>query len=136
MISLAVSLILALIFCIFRYQFCGIFSFELNDPNVIKRAAEILLIYTFYNALAPLGEVASKAFEGMGSGIKSLILTILRESILTLLFAYLFAFVLNMGALGVYLGLVAGLSLGSIISFMVVKIYSKKLKEYETASST
>ena len=72
----------------------------------------------------------------MGSGIKSLILMILRESILTLLFAYLFAFVLNMGAFGVYLGLVAGLSLGSIISFMVVKIYCKKLKEYETASST
>ena len=134
MLPLVISIVIALMFFIFRYQFCGIFSIELNDSNVINRAAEILLIYAFYNVLTPLGEVASKAFEGIGSGLKSFILTVLRENILTLVFAYVFAFILNMGVFGVYLGLVVGLSLGSVISFMIIKIHAKKFNECENTA--
>ena len=128
-LATSIAAIIALLLFLFPYQFCGIFSIEMTDLSVINRAAEILTIYAFYNVLTPLGLVASRTFEGVGNGLKSLLLSLSREIAAPLLFAYLLGITLGMGVFGVYVGMVVGLSLGSIISFIIVKRYSMKLKK-------
>lgn len=129
LLSFSITAIIAVLLFIFPNEFCGIYSLTLSDPAVIARAAEILSILAFYNILNPIGTVSSKSFEGMGSGLKSLILSLLREIILTLALSYLFGIVLNMGVFGVYIGLVAGVSIGSIIDYIVLRHTSNKLKK-------
>ena len=121
-IGLGVTVIIALIFFIFPHQFCGIFSLSLSDTNVIDRAAEILMIMTFLNLLAPLQLISIKSFQGMGKGLISLILSIFSEA-LPLLVAYLLGIILSIGIFGVYSGLVIGYSLAAIICYILIKFY-------------
>ena len=128
-LTLIGSVILTLILFIFPHQVCGIFSLTLSDLGVIERASEILMIMAFLYILSPLLTMGIKSFQGMGKGLFSLLLSLLSQVILTLIFAYLLGIILNMGVLGVYLGLVVGYSLASIISFSIIKLYIPKLKK-------
>ena len=51
----------------------------------------------------------------------------MREFILVLLFACLFAFPLGLGEIGVYIGMLAGGFIGSIIAYIIIEIYVKRL---------
>lgn len=128
MLALSASVIVALIFFIFPHQICGIFGLTLSDSLVIDRASEILMILAFLYLLSPLQIMAIKSFQGMGKGLISFCLSLLDQIILTLVFAYLFGIILNMGVFGVYLGLVVGYSLAAIISFSIIKLYIHRLK--------
>ncbi len=128
MLALSVSVIVALIFFIFPHQICGIFGLTLSDPLVIDRASEILTILTFLYLLSPLQIMAVKSFQGMGKGFISFCLSLLSQIIFTLIFAYLFGLILNMGVFGVYMGLVVGYSIAAIISFSIIKFYIHRLK--------
>ena len=75
----------------------------------------------------PFGATAANVFQGLGKGTVSLGLTIIREFILVLLFACLFAFPLGLGEIGVYIGMLAGGLIGSIIAYIIIEIYVKHL---------
>lgn len=128
MLALSVSVIIALIFFIFPHPICGIFGLTLFDSLVIDRASEILMILAFLYLLSPLQIMAIKSFQGMGKGFISFCLSLLAQIILTLVFAYLFGIILNMGVFGVYVGLVVGYSLAAIIFFSIIKLYAHRLK--------
>ena len=128
MLSLSVTISVSLIFFIFAHPICSIFSLTLTDPAVIDRASEILMIQTFMYVLSPLQIMAIKSFQGMGKGFISLGMSILSQVLVTLAFAYLFGIILNMGVFGIYSGLVVGYSLASIICFVIIKLYIRKLE--------
>ena len=46
------------------------------------------------------------------------------------IFAWLFAFVFNMGVVGIYLGLVVGMQVGSIIGYVYVNYFLKRHEGY------
>ena len=69
----------------------------------------------------PFGATAANVFQGLGKGTVSLGLTIIREFILVLLFACLFAFPLGLGEM------LAGGLIGSIIAYIIIEIYVKHL---------
>ena len=75
----------------------------------------------------PIGLIPGAFFQSLGKGSISLGLTIIRENILSTLSIYIFAFVLNMGILGVFLALVLGKLVGSLIGFLYANYYSKNL---------
>ena len=118
LLSLAITLAICAIFFIFAYPICEIFNFQAGNLALVERSAEILRILAFYNCLISFGATAAYTYQGVGSGFKSLGLTILRELILSMAFAYIMGIILDMGVFGVYLGAVIGMNMGSLIGFI------------------
>ena len=129
MISLIITVIICAFFFFFAYPISESFNFISGNPEMINRTAEVLRIMVFYNLFIPFGSTAIYVYQGVGSGFKSLILTLLREIILSVGLAYLFGFTFKMGIFGVYLGAIVGMILGCLIGFVCIIIYKKKFKK-------
>lgn len=129
LVSLIITLVFTVVFLLFAHPICDVFNFMSNNSMLINRSAEILQLLVFYNFLIPFGATAAYVYQGVGSGFKSLALTVLRELILSMGFAYLMGIVLNMGIFGVYLGAIIGMNIGSFIGFICIWIYNLKFKK-------
>lgn len=129
LLSLAITLSISAIFFIFAHPLCGIFNFQAGNIALVDRSAEILKILVFYNFLISFGATAAYTYQGVGSGFKSLGLTVLRELILSMAFAYIMGITLKMGVFGVYLGAIIGMNMGSFIGFIFIWIFNKKFKK-------
>ncbi len=127
-LSLAITLLICGVFFVFAHPICEVFNFQAGNPELVSRAAEILQILVFYNCLISLGATAAYTYQGVGAGFKSLALTVLRELLLSMAFAYLLAIPLNMGIFGVYLGAIIGMNLGSIIGFVIIWKFNLNFK--------
>lgn len=135
LVSLLVTALICAIFFVFAYPISEAFNFISGNPEMIARTAEVLRIMVFYNLFIPFGAIATYVYQGVGSGFKSLVLTLLREIVLSVGLAYLFAIVFKMGIFGVYLGAIVGMILGCFIGFACILIYEKKFrKECESFS--
>ena len=86
------------------------------------------IIFLFYPTVA-LGMFSSSMFQGTGKGMNALIVTIWRTIILAPPFALLFSMVLNMGLLGIWLGIVIANITGSLTAFAWARIYLNGLNE-------
>ena len=62
--------------------------------------------------------VLSDVSQGTGKGMNALITTIIRTLVLTPLFSVVFAFILDLGLPGVWLGIAAGNSVGAAVAFL------------------
>ena len=129
LISLIITVLICSIFFIFAYPLCDTFNFQAHNPTLVQRAAEILQTFVFYNILISFGATAAYVYQGVGSGFKSLSLTVLRELILSMAFAYLFGIVFSMGVFGVYLGAIIGMNIGSLIGFAFIWAFNMKFKK-------
>ena len=129
LISFLTTLIICAIFFAFAYPISEYFNFISGNEMMIGRTAEVLRIMVFYNIVIPFGATAAYVYQGIGSGFKSLLLTILRELILSVFFAYLLGIVFEMGVFGVYLGAIVGMAIGCFIGFACIKLYERKFKK-------
>ena len=96
---------------------------------MVNRSAEILQLLVFYNFLISFGATAAYTYQGVGSGFKSLAITLLRELVLSMALAYILGITFNMGVFGVYLGAIIGMNIGSIIGFVCIWIFNLKFKK-------
>lgn len=128
LLSLAITLAIGASFFIFAYPICEVFNFQAGNLALVVRSAEILRMLVFYNCLISLGATAAYTYQGVGSGFKSLSLTVLRELVLSMAFAYIMGIVLDMGVFGVYLGAIIGMNIGSVIGFVCIWIFNMKFK--------
>ncbi|AMK15498.1 MATE family efflux transporter [Methanobrevibacter olleyae] len=128
-ISFIITLIICTVFFVFAYPISESFNFISGNTEMINRTAEVLRIMVFYNLFIPFGATAAYVYQGVGSGFKSLSLTILRELILSISFAYLLAITFKMGIFGLYLGAIIGMILGCFIGFGSILIYERKFKK-------
>lgn len=129
LLSLAITLLICLIFFIFAYPICEVFNFQAGNIALVERSAEILQLLVFYNCLISFGATAAYTYQGVGSGFKSLALTILRELVLSMAFAYVMGITFGMGIFGVYLGAIIGMNIGSVIGFAFIWIFNLKFKK-------
>lgn len=129
LLSLAITLAICLIFFVFAYPICEIFNFQAGNIGLVHRSAEILRLLVFYNCLISFGATAAYTYQGVGSGFKSLGLTVLRELVLSMAFAYIMAIPMHMGVFGVYLGAIIGMNIGSIVGFAFIWIFNRKFKK-------
>ncbi|SEK43015.1 putative efflux protein, MATE family [Methanobrevibacter gottschalkii] len=129
LISLTITLVFTVVFFFFAYPICEVFNFTSNNLELVTRSAEILQLLVFYNFMIPFGATAAYVYQGVGSGFKSLSLTILRELILSMGFAYLMGITFNMGIFGVYLGAIVGMNIGSFIGFICIWIFNLNFKK-------
>ena len=129
-LGLISSLIICSFFFIFAEPLSFIFSYSASSAVLSDRVVEALRILCFFILFMPLGILAGNIFQSMGKGTISLILTILRTFILEVLFAGLFAFVFNLADIGIYMGIVCGMALGSICGYVYINYYLRKHKSY------
>lgn len=135
LLSLIITALICAIFFIFAYPISHAFNFISGNPEMIARTAEVLRIMVFYNLFVPFGATAAYVYQGVGSGFKSLVLTLLREIILSVGLAYVFAIVFNWGIFGVYFGAIVGMILGCFIGFICIVIYEEKFKKEVESSN-
>lgn len=129
-LGLISSAIICAFFFICAEPLSYIFSYSADSAVLASRIVECLRILCFFTLLMPLGVIAANIFQSMGKGTSSLLITILRSFILEIIFAYLFAFIFNLGEIGIYLGLVTGMSLGSVIGYIYINYYLNKTRSY------
>lgn len=92
------------------------------------------IICIYYPATA-FGMLSSSLFQGVGKGLYSLIVTILRTIVLIVPLAWIFGIILGWGLPGAWWGLVVANIIGSAITFIWAKLYVNTLLKPAPTSS-
>jgi putative MATE family efflux protein len=128
-LGVGVALVTGALTYIFAQNIASIFAYSSQSAFMAPSIAAFLQVMCLFYLTVPLGITASSVFQGMGKGITSLILTVLREVVFISFFAYLFAFVLDMGSQGVWWAIVVGGGLGCIVAYLWANYYIKGLRK-------
>ncbi len=104
-----------------------------GNEEVTKFAVLQVRTMEFSFLLATIGIQGRGTFQGLGKSLPSVFLTIFRTLIFGLLFTALFVYVFKIGIKGVYLGLVCGNILISIVAFFWVEGAIRKLIKEQKA---
>lgn len=116
----------AILIVIFRHQIPLLFS---SDPEVIAVSSQLLLIVALYQLPDGLQVVSLGALRGISDVKRPMIYAIISYLGLNIPIGYLCGFTLGMGATGVWVGFVFGLT-AAAISFMIR--FENKSKTYLT----
>ena len=127
-LAVLISVVLAGLIYIFAPSLAWLFTYSSNSAILAPSIVEFIRIFSIFLVAIPFGLASSSVFQAMGKGHTSLVLIIIRDLILSLIVAYLLGFVLHLGAIGIYWGIVIGIILGSAISYVYFKIFLKRLK--------
>ncbi len=126
-VALIASIIVCAILYLFADQIAFVFSYSENSAQLEPLIADFLQIMCLFILYVPFGASAANVFQGVGKGTISFVLTLFREFILVLIFAYLLGFVFNMGEFGIYCGMLLGGGIGSLICYSCIELYINKL---------
>ena len=130
--SIKRSLIIEIILAALTFLLAPIITsaFTTFDPGLRILSGDILIflqIACLFYPGAAFGIMASSIFQGTGKGIYALFCTLLRTIILAPIFAYLLAYLLNLGLVGIWYSIVIANVIGSIVSFTWCKLYIRNL---------
>lgn len=128
-LGVGIALVTAFISYVFAGNIASIFTYSAQSAFMAPEIAAFLQVMFLFYLTVPLGITASSVFQGMGKGITSLGLTLLREVVFVSFFAYLFAFTLGLGSHGVWWGIVVGGGLGCVVAYLWAAWYVKGLKK-------
>jgi Na+-driven multidrug efflux pump len=87
---------------------------------------DMIVFLRFFSLMpftAALGMLSGSVFQAIGKGFNSLIVTILRTVVLSLLFAYMFGIALDWGLQGVWGGILLGNATGALIGYLWVRFH-------------
>ena len=104
--------IMGLLFVIFRNQLPSLFS---TDPAVIEVAAGLLVVGAFFQVFDGVQVVLLGSLRGMADVRIPMFIAFFSYILVSLPVSYLVAFVFHMGAPGVWIGFVFGLSTAAIL---------------------
>ena len=127
--SLAFGIIVAVLFIIFSDQLAYIFVLSTNDLQLVQGISVFIRYTALCIPFLAIGLPSTYLYQGMGEGLKSLFCTTLTEVIFTIPATYLFAFVLNYGLIGIWIGFVVGRSSSSILNFIIAKYTLRKIEK-------
>lgn len=129
-LGLTISIVVGLLLYIFSGFIAAVFTYSPQTANLAPEIAAFIRVMSLFFIPIQMGISASSVFQGMGKGLTSLILTVLRELAFIAVFAYLFTFTFNFGTHGAWWGLVVGNAMGCILAYTWVNMYLKRLKRY------
>ena len=111
-------------------QIAAVFTQAETATHIAGDLEVFLKIVSIYLPTVGFGMLSSCIFQGAGKGMNALTATILR-TIMTPLFAAIFAFTLNMGESGIWWGLITGNGISCMLIFIWVKIFLNELIKTE-----
>ena len=133
--SIKVGLIIAAATSVLTFVFAPyiamIFAYTPQSASLAPTIAAFLQVMCFFYIFMPPGVMSSSTFQGVGKGMTSLTLTLLRNLVFIAIFAYLFAIILGLGEYGVWWGIVAGDILGGIVAYVWARTYIRRLQSVE-----
>jgi len=127
-LAVGVACITGLIIYVFAPYIASIFAYSSASAFMAPSIAAFLQVMCLFLIVVPFGIAASSVFQGMGKGLTSLILTVIREVLFMSVFAYLLAFTLGIGEHGIWWGIVIGGAFGCGIAYIWAARYIKGLK--------
>lgn len=122
--GMALMILTALCFIFFGRQISMIFT---NDEMVIALSTQLLMIAGFFQIVDGAQAVGLGVLRGLEDVKIPTIIVIVAYWGLSIPLSYIFAFTLDMGAVGVWYGYLAGLSFSGLFLYMRFLSYSKKL---------
>jgi len=102
---------------IFAPKIALIFTYSQKSYAIYQDLVQALRLLILFLPATPLGFLTSAMFQGINKGLNSLIVTILRTIIMQVLFSYFLGVVLKWGLIGVWLGIVMGNLIATVITF-------------------
>lgn len=127
--GLLVGLCVNAVVFFFAPQIALIFSYTESARVIYEDLVKALKILSFFIPTVPFGMFTSAMFQGIGQGLKSLAVSILRTIVLHVFFSWLFVFVLEMGLNGVWLGILMGNIVAEALTFMWGILTTNTLRE-------
>lgn len=123
------SLALGSLMFIFSSQIAALFSYTSASADLAPQIATAISALSLFVIAIPHGIMSSMLFQGVGKGVYSLIVTLLRSLILESVCAYIFCFIFGWGLIGIYVGLATGCFLGGIVGYIWAKLFIKRFGE-------
>jgi len=128
--GLVIALCTSAITWLFSQQIATIFTYSPESAYLAPTIAAFLGVMCLFYPFVPPGMMSGSIFQGVGKGMTSLAITVMRELVFIALFAYVLGIVLGMGEQGIWWGMVAGDILGSLISYTWARAYISRLRMY------
>ncbi|UCD06276.1 MAG: MATE family efflux transporter [candidate division WOR-3 bacterium] len=114
---------------IFAPQITSLFTMSDEAARISHDLIVFLRTMCIYYPAAAFGILSSAVFQGVGKGIYSLCVTVVRTIILVAPLAYVFAVQFNLRLPGIWWGIVTGNTIGGIIAFTWARHTIAKIKE-------
>ena len=114
---------------IFAPQITSLFTMSDEAARISRDLIVFLRTMCMYYPAAAFGILSSAVFQGIGKGIYSLSVTVVRTIILVAPLAYILAVQFSMRLPGVWWGIVTGNTIGGIIAFAWARYVIAKVKE-------
>jgi len=115
-IGTLIGLLSGVIIGVFAPQITYLFTYSEKSSYLAPGIVEFLRYIVFLFPGSAAAMFTSSLFRGIGKGMYSLTLTIIRSVIMQLLFTYLFGIALGMGLRGIWLGIVIANIISSLIA--------------------
>lgn len=128
-LGFAISIALGIVMFVFSPQLAAMFSYTEASQALAPQIAEAISVLTLFVLAIPHGMMSSMMFQGVGKGIYSLLITLLRSLILESVFAYMFCFVFGWGVTGIYAGVVFGCFVGGTVGYIWAKFFIRKFRQ-------
>ena len=129
-VGFAISIALGAIMFLLSSQIAAVFSYTEASAALSPQIAHAISILSLFVLAVPHGMMSSMVFQGVGRGVYSLIITLLRSLILESVFAYLFCFIFGWGLTGIYAGVVFGCLVGGTFGYIWAKIFISRFKKF------
>ncbi len=101
-----------------------------SDPAVIAVASQLLIMAAAFQIFDGLQVVMLGILRGLADVKYAMIIALISYIIISLPLSYLFGFILEMGAVGVWVGLVVSLGIASVLFLQrFIKLYNRLIKQ-------
>lgn len=126
-LGVLVESVLAIATFVFAEQITRVFTWSDESTRIVDDLVQYLrVIWVIFPAVA-FGMLSSAMFQGVGKGLYSLIMTLIRTLVFTVPCAWLFGVLLQRGLLGVWIGMALGGLFSIPIAFGWAVHYMRKL---------
>ncbi|MGC8816202.1 MAG: MATE family efflux transporter [Candidatus Hadarchaeum sp.] len=126
-IGLLIEAVVTGITFVFAPQIAAVFTYSEGAARIAGDLTLFLRIICLFWPFVSFGMQSSALFQAVGRGVSSLMATVFRALVLTLLFIFILAFVLNYGLLGVWWGIVLANIIGSLVVFSWARLFVRGL---------
>ncbi|UCG30390.1 MAG: MATE family efflux transporter [candidate division WOR-3 bacterium] len=126
--GIIIELLVASITFIFAGTITSLFTMTKEAARISDDLIVFLRTMCVYYPAAALGILSSAVFQGIGKGIYSLIVTMVRTIVLVAPLAYLLSIHMNMKLPGIWWGIVAGNTIGGVIAFTWARYTIRRIK--------
>ena len=135
-LGIGISIITAILTWIFAPFIAALFTYSETSVMLTPSIVVFLQIFCLFYLFVPPGIMSGSLFQGTGRGTTSLVINFFRSIVFIVLFAYLFAVVMDYGEIGVLWGLVTGNIIGGAVAYIWTRLYIVSLIKNDARKPT